>query len=370
VTAGGSTEAGKAALADVVVLDLTRLLPGAFCSLLLADLGADVIKVEEPEVGDYARLYGAAFVALNRNKRSVALDLKDEGGRDAFLRLVERADVVLDSFRPGVAERLGVGYERLRAANPRIVHCALSGWGREGPLAGRAGHDLGYLARVGLLALNGEPDGPPVPPAGQIADLSGSFLAAIGVLAALHERERSGEGQSVDVSLAHGAMAWLTPTVAADERPRRGRLRLHGALACYAVYRCADGWVALAALEPKFWEAFCRGIEREDLLPHAFAGPGTAERQAVADVLAARTRAEWDAFGAEHDCCLEPVLEPEEAVASELGDRLRLELAQPGLPQPATVLGSPLRLSRTPPEPLRRPAPLLGEHTDQVLGNT
>jgi crotonobetainyl-CoA:carnitine CoA-transferase CaiB-like acyl-CoA transferase len=350
------------ALGDVVVLDLTRLLPGAFCSLLLADLGADVIKVEQPEVGDYARLLPEAFAALNRNKRSVALDLKDDRDRDAFLRLVERADVVLESFRPGVADRLGVGYEALRAANPRIVHCALSGWGQNGPLAGRAGHDLGYLARAGLLALSGEADGPPLPPAGQIADLSGSFLGAIGVLAALHERDRSGEGQSVDVSLAHGAMAWLTATVAADERPRRGRLRLHGALACYAVYACADGWVALGALEPKFWEAFCRGVGREDLLPHAHAAPDTPERQAVAEVLAARTRAEWDAFGAEHDCCLEPVLEPEEAVGSELGDRLRL-------PGPGTMLGSPLRLSRTPPEPLRRPAPGLGEH-QELLGNT
>jgi alpha-methylacyl-CoA racemase len=352
-------------LEGVVVLDLTRLLPGAFCSLLLADLGADVIKVEQPEIGDYARLLPAAFVALNRNKRSVALDLKDDRDREAFLRLAERADVVLESFRPGVADRLGVGYEALRAANPRLVHCALSGWGQDGPLAGRAGHDLGYLARAGLLALNGEADGPPVPPAGQIADLSGSFLAAIGVLAALHERERSGEGQSVDVSLAHGAMAWLTAIVAADERPRRGRLRLHGAWACYAVYPCADGWVALGALEPKFWEAFCRGAGREDLVPHPFAAPGSAERQAVAEVLAARTRAEWDAFGAEHDCCLEPVLEPEEAVASELGRRLLLESDEP-----VTLLGSPLRLSRTPPEPLRRPAPGLGEHNDQVLGNT
>jgi crotonobetainyl-CoA:carnitine CoA-transferase CaiB-like acyl-CoA transferase len=342
------------ALDDVLILDLTRLLPGAFCSLLLADLGADVIKVEQPGIGDPTRLLPEAFVALNRNKRSVALDLKDDRDREAFLRLVQRADVVLESFRPGVADRLGVGDEALRAVNPRIVHCALSGWGQDGPLAGRAGHDLGYLARAGVLALNGEADGPPVPPAGQIADLSGSFLGAIGVLAALHERGRSGEGQSVDVSLAHGAMAWLELLLATEERPRRGRVRLGGALACYAVYPCADGWVALAALEPKFWEAFCRGAGREDLLPHAFAAPGTPERAAVAAVLAERTRAEWDAFGAEHDCCLEPVLEPEEAAASELASRLG---------------GSPLRLSRTPPEPLRRPAPALGQD-QELLGNT
>jgi len=354
-------------LAGLVVVDLTRYLPGPFASRELMRLGARVTRLLPPGGDPLRELAPAWHEALNAGKETVELDLKAEPGRGQAL--CAEADVVLESFRPGVAHRLGVGYEALRARNPRVVHCALSGWGQDGPLAGRAGHDLGYLARAGLLALSGEAHGPPAPPAGQIADLSGSFLAAVGVLAALHERERSGEGQSVDVSLAHGAMSWLTATVAAEERPRRGRLRLHGAFACYAVYACADGWVALGALEPKFWEAFCRGAGREDLLPHAFAAPGTPERQAVAEVLAARTRAEWDAFGAEHDCCLEPVLEPEEAVASELGRRLRIELDQPGAAQPVTVLGSPLRLSRTPPEPLRRPAPGLGEH-QEILGNT
>jgi alpha-methylacyl-CoA racemase len=352
-----------APLEGLAVLDLTRLLPGAFCTLLLADLGADVVKVEEPGIGDPTRLLGAPFEALNRNKRSVALDLKDREGRESFLALAAGADVVLEGFRPGVADRLGIGYGALRAANPRIVHCALSGYGQEGPLAGRAGHDLNYLALTGVLALNGPADGPPVPPGGQIADRAGALLAAVGILAALRERDRSGEGQSVDVSLAHAALSWLTATVASDPRPRRGRLRLHGGAACYGVYPCADGCVSLAALEPKFWQAWCAGVGRPDLVDHAFDPPGSAAHAEVAALLASRTRADWEAFAAEVDCCLEPVLEPEEALASEL-------VRARGMLLDERLLGSPLRLSRTPPQERRLPAPRLGEHDDQLLGNT
>src|SRR5262245_11215922 len=212
-------------LSDVKVLDLTRLLPGGFCSLLLADLGAEVLKVEDTGMGDYIRwappYYGSdeqnplgtrssLYLSLNRGKRSARLDLKSEKGSEAFLRLVGHYDVVLDGFRPGVLDRLGVGYERLREANPGVVYCAITGYGQDGPYAQRARHDQNYLGLVGLLGLTGAADGPPVMAGGQIADLGGgALMAAVGVLAALHERRRSGEGQPVDISMADGALSWL-----------------------------------------------------------------------------------------------------------------------------------------------------------------
>ena len=204
-------------LSDVRVLDLTRLLPGGFCSLLLADLGAEVLKVEDTGMGDYIRwappYYGsdeqqelgtrsALYLSLNRGKRSIRLDLKSEAGREALLRLVERYDVVLDGFRPGVLDRLGVGYERMREANPAIVFCAITGYGQDGPYAQRAGHDMNYLGLVGLLGLTGAKDGPPVQSGGQIADLGGgALMAAFGVMAALHERaplRRGPDGRRLD----------------------------------------------------------------------------------------------------------------------------------------------------------------------------
>jgi alpha-methylacyl-CoA racemase len=362
------------------VLDLTRLLPGGFCTLLLADFGADVIKLEDTGAGDYVRWMGpgyegahesarsAAFLALNRGKRSVRLDLKKDGGVDALLRLARDADVLVESFRPGVLARLGAGWERLHAENPRLVYCAITGYGQEGSLAARAGHDLDYLARVGLLGLSGDADGPPVQAAGQIADLGGGALpAAFGILAALRERDRSGEGQLVDVSMADGALSWLGMVAAryfaSGEPPRRGSLELGGGILCYRPYRCADGWVALGALEPKFWGAWCAGVGRPDLVEHQFDPPGSPAHAEVEAVFAGRTRADWEAFGAEHDCCLEPVLGLDEALAA--ADVV--ELAQPGVEAPVRLLGAPFKLSRTPADPARRPGPALGEHTDEVL---
>src|SRR3954465_1220166 len=259
-------------LSDVRVLDLSRLLPGGFASQLLADFGADVVKVEDTGMGDYIRwappYYGddeqqglgtpsALSLALNRNKRSIRLDLKSEGGRDALLRLVRDHDVVLESFRPGVLDRLGVGYERMREENPGIVFCAISGYGQDGPKRDASGHDMNYLGPIGLLGLTGERDGPPMQAAGQIADLGGgALMAAFGIMAALRERDRSGLGQMVDVSMADGALSWLAMVAgqyfADGVVPRRGGLPLAGSLICYRPYACADGYVTLGALEPKF----------------------------------------------------------------------------------------------------------------------
>jgi crotonobetainyl-CoA:carnitine CoA-transferase CaiB-like acyl-CoA transferase len=374
-------------LHGIRVLDLSRLLPGGFCSLLLADYGADVLKVEDAGAGDYIRwappfVEGAAasaasapFLALNRNKRSIRIDLKTQAGRDVLLALVRSYDVVLESFRPGVLDRLGVGYDVLRAANPRVVLCSITGYGQDGPLRDRAGHDMNYLGLVGVLGLSGEPDGPPVQSAGQIADLGGgALMAAFGILAALRERERSGEGQHVDVAMADGALSWLALVaarhLAGDAPPERGRDALAGGLVCYRPYACADGgWVTLGALEPRFWSAFCLGVGREDLVEAQFEPPGSEAHAALEAIFAARTRADWEAFAGEVECCLEPVLGLEEALASEhvAARGMVSELDQPGAAAPVRQLGAPVKLSRTPADCDRLPGPELGEHTEAVL---
>jgi alpha-methylacyl-CoA racemase len=374
-------------LEGVRVLDLSRLLPGGFCSLLLADFGADVVKVEDTGMGDYVRwsppfhegaddtAKGALFLALNRNKRSIRINLKTDGGRAALLRLVRDADVLLESFRPGVLERLGVGYETLLEANPRLVICPITGYGQDGPLRDRSGHDMNYLGLVGLLGLTGEgPDSIPVQSAGQIADLGGgALMAAFGILTALRHRDTTGEGQVVDVSMADGALSWLAMVAArhlADgHEPERGRHELAGGLVCYRPYRCADGWVTLGALEPKFWQAWCRGVGREDLIEQQFAAPGSDAHAQVQGVFMERTRAEWEAFAGEHDCCLEPVLELGEALRSDLvrARDMVVELDQPGAQAPVRLLGVPVKMSATPGDPNRLPGPALGEHTAEVL---
>jgi crotonobetainyl-CoA:carnitine CoA-transferase CaiB-like acyl-CoA transferase len=374
-------------LSDVRVLDLTRLLPGGFCSLLLADFGADVVKVEDTGMGDYVRwappYYGgeeqqalgtrsALYLALNRGKRSIRLDLKSERGRDAFLRLARDYDVVLESFRPGVLDKLGCGYAALREANPRLVYCAITGYGQTGPNTQRAGHDMNYLGLNGLLGLTGEPDGRPIQSAGQIADLGGgALMAAFGVMAALRERERSGAGQLVDVSMTDGSLAWLAMVAAQylcdGEVPQRGRGNLNGGIACYLPYEAADGWVTCGALEPKFWRNLCEGVGRPDLIDKQFAAPDSQDGQAIAAIFMERTRSEWKAFNDEHDAMIEPILELDEALESELVRErgMVVEIEQPEL-GPVRLLGLPVRFARTPGD-ATRPAPALGEHTERVL---
>ncbi|HEX7610511.1 MAG TPA: CaiB/BaiF CoA-transferase family protein [Solirubrobacteraceae bacterium] len=380
-------------LDGVRVLDLSRLLPGGFCSLLLADFGAEVLKVEDTGMGDYIRwsppfyegaqetARSALFLSLNRNKRSIRLDLKSEGGRAALLRLVREYDVVLESFRPGVLDRLGVGYERMREENPGIVYCAISGYGQNGPKRDASGHDMNYLGLIGLLGLTGERGGEPVQAAGQIADLGGgALMAAFGILAALRERDGSGEGrpgsgegQFVDVSMSDGALSWLAMVAGAHFAdgavPRRGELPLAGSLICYRPYECADGWVSLGALEPKFWQAWCRGVGREDLIATQFERPGSDAHAQVQEIFKQRTREQWEAFAGEHDCCLEPVLELDEALGSELvrAREMVVEIEQPGAERPVRQLGIPVKLGRTPGDHARLPGPALGEHTEEVL---
>jgi crotonobetainyl-CoA:carnitine CoA-transferase CaiB-like acyl-CoA transferase len=273
-----------------------------------------------------------------------------------------------------VLDRLGVGYERLREENPGLVYCAISGYGQDGPYRDRAGHDINYLGLAGVLGLTGERDGPPVQAAAQIADVGGGAqMAAFAILAALRERDRCGHGQVVDVSMTDGALSWMAMMAgrvfAGDGVPHRGDLELAGRLVCYRPYAASDGWVTLGALEPKFWQAWCRGVGREDLVEHQFDPPGSDAHRDVEAIFAARSRADWQAFAAEHDCCLEPVLELDEVLDSELvrAREMVVQIDQPGASEPVRALGIPVKLSRTPGDAHRLPGPGLGEHTAQLL---
>jgi len=313
-------------LEGVRVLDLTRLLPGPFASLVLADLGAQVDKVEDPGQGDYLRHMppmagdvSAAYFALNRDKRNLVLDLKRPAGAALLRRLVRHYDVLLEGFRPGVLARLGCGHDVLLAENPRLIVCAITGYGQDGPLAHRAGHDVNYLARAGVLGVTGPADGAPAVSGVQMADIAGGAMwAVIGVLGALRQRDQRGHGGVVDIAMCEGALPLaafaLGAVTAGEPAPPRGSFVLDGGIAPYNTYLTADGAaVSLGALEPKFLFAFAGAagveIDGDALRP----GPHQAALRArFAEVFASKTRDEWAAFGAANDCCVEPVLRPEE----------------------------------------------------------
>jgi alpha-methylacyl-CoA racemase len=364
------------ALAGVRVLDLTRLLPGPFASLVLADLGASVDKVEDTGAGDYLRITpplaggdtSATFLALNRGKRSACLDLKKASARAALLRMVERYDVLFEQFRPGVLERLGLSHTTLLAANPRLVVCALTGYGQDGPLAARAGHDINYLARAGVLGMQGPRGGVPQVPGFQLADFGGGLWSVIGILAALHERARTGRGKVVDVSMVEASMGFTLASLGqlfGGHTPSRGDEPLTGGLALYGVYATKDGkYVTLGALEPKFWLAFCAAVgiapDPTAILP----GPHQdGIRETLRNVFAGRTRAEWEEFARQNDCCLEPVLEPGELRDDEhlraRGVFFEMDSPWGRIPQLRTPLADR--------EATYAPPPKQGEHTDAIL---
>lgn len=371
-------------LSGVKILDLSRLLPGPFCTMLLADMGADVVKVEDPDGGDYLRwmppLLGemsAQFHALNRNKKSVTLNLKHPRGASLLLELMKKFDVVLEQFRPGVMDRLGVGYEAARKANRRIVYCSLTGYGASGPYRDRAGHDLNYLAMAGVASITGPLDGPPVVPGVQIGDIGGgALMAAVGILAALQHRDRTGEGQLVDVSMTDGVLSWLAIHAAvyfADPpsmAPGPSTMRLNGGSLCYQIYETKDGRaMTIGALEPKFWEAFCRAVGKEHLIPEQYV-EGPAMEKPLGEMRAlfrSRTLAQWTAFCEDKDLMVEPILTLGEAF-SHPQVRARQMVIEVGDPRtgPQRQIGFPVKFSNTPSE-IRSLAPELGQHTDEVL---
>lgn len=369
-------------LEGVRVLDLTRLLPGPFCSMLLADMGADVLKVEEPGRGDYFRWFepleggqSIYFRALNRNKRSMTLNLKNQTGREILLSLARNHDVLLESFRPGVTERLGIGYEAVKAVNPGIVYCAISGYGQSGPGRGRTGHDGNVLALSGLLDMAGEAGGNPVFPPVPMADIPvGGFLAGFAISAALFRKSRSGEGAFLDISLFDGALSMAAMQAAevqfCGRAPERGRGHFAGGSVGNAVYRTKDGrYLAISIIERKFWRNFCRLIGRRDLEEGDFLAV-KADSSLAAEVqqtLRTRTMEDWVAVMDGADVCVEPVLTLAEVLEGELARERAMVVVTEVLEQGKTVgLGCPVKVAGGG-RVEQRPPPTLGEHTLAVL---
>jgi crotonobetainyl-CoA:carnitine CoA-transferase CaiB-like acyl-CoA transferase len=375
---------GAGPLAGLRVLDLSRLLPGGYCTLLLGDLGADILKVEEPGKGDYLRWMppyaangeGAMHLALNRGKRSLTLNLKLSQGRDLLRGLVRDADVLVESFRPGVMDRLGVGWEVLSSENERLIYAAISGYGADGPYAPRAGHDINYLGYAGALSFSGHPDTGPWQPGLQIGDLGGGgLMAAVAILAALRVRDATGTGQYCDVSMTDGVLSWLTLAAGAFAAtgvpPGVGTETLNGGLACYGVYRCADGrHLTVGALEPQFFAALCAAIDVPDLaawhLDPARQGELRARLEAV---FATRTRDAWLSVLVPADCCVGPVNDLAEAYADPQV-RARGMVTEQVLADgtPFAQVGVVPRLAATPGR-VGPPAAALGADTDAVLAS-
>ena len=370
-------------LKGLKVLDLTRLLPGPFCSMVLADYGADVLKIEVPGEGDYLRSWtplvegiSAFFLAVNRNKRSLTLNLKEEEGRELFKKLLLEYDVVLESFRPGVMERLGCGYKELAALKPNLIYCAISGYGQSGSEALKAGHDLNYMAEAGVLnttssreikALSGI----------QVADVAGGALYAVSaVLAAYIRVLKGGKGACLDISMTDGLVSML-PLLSAYHyslglEPGPDTTIFNGQLACYHIYKTRDGReIALGALEEKFWQNFCRAIERDDLLKgdhHDLARQDELKKE-LTKIFATREAKQWQTLLSGRDTCCEILKTMTEVHADphfqERGMFWQLPLESGGelLQTNCAVMVDDCKPTQ------HRPAPKLGQHTDQILND-
>ena len=390
------------ALSGIRVLDLSRLLPGPFCTLLLADLGAEIIKVEEPGKGDYSRHYsanidgiGINFLSLNRGKKSVTLNLKHSEGPGILKKLASGADVLLEGFRPGVMDRLGVGFEALSSVNPRLIYCSLTGYGQTGPYRDYPGHDINYMGYAGASSLTGRRGEDPRIPGVQVADIGGgALMAAFSILAAIIARERTGRGQYLDVAMMDGVAFLLGIHLAAaaraikdpsflemaGEKHAAGGMRLNGGRINCNIYRTKDGrFVTLGALEEKFWRNFCAITNRTDLIDKANAKD--KERDALEEELrtlfSSRTFDDWMKLLAKQDVCFGPV----NSLAEALNDPhlkargMFVEVPLPGLPGRAhvpargdgtmTQVAFPVKFSGTPPSGIR-PSPLLGQHNDEI----
>lgn len=368
------------ALTGIRVLDMSRLLPGPYCTMLLADFGAEVIKIEEPGKGDYSRSFppflkdfGYWHLQLNRNKQSVVLDLKSEEGKNIFLELIKTADVVVESYRPGVLKKLGVDYEAAAKVNPKIIYCSLSGYGSKGPLAHKADHDLGYLSLAGVTAMSGEADGAPAIPGVLMADMNAALSAGMSIMIALRHAALTGQGQEIDISLFNVAMN-LMPGAASlffgsGFVAERGNNWLTGAYANYNIYATADGrYVSVGCLEKKFWRNLCIGLGREeliDMIDDESNHPYLKEQLAAA--FKQKTMREWEEFFADKDACVTPVLNFKEAVESEQvqANEMVLNVQDDELGE-YQQLGFAMKLSKTPAQ-LNKRAPRLGEDTEKIL---
>jgi crotonobetainyl-CoA:carnitine CoA-transferase CaiB-like acyl-CoA transferase len=376
-------------LAGIKVLDLTKLAPGPFCTMILGDLGADVIKIEEPGPptgrraeqagkagtgGPGAALSGSPFNALNRNKKSIGLNLKSGPGKEVFRRLVQRADVLVQEYRPGVAERLGIGYEQLSFRNGRLIYCAITGYGQDGPYRNLVGHDLNYIATAGVLSILGRAGQLPTIPHNLIADYAGGGMhAAIGILAALVARAQSGRGQYVDISMMDGSMALMAQSFAnffANGRlPARGETPLDGAIPNYNLYETKDGKIiTIGAIEPWFFANLCRALGREDLVEHEYNSARRAEiLESFRTIFRTKSRDEWFEILSRTDVCVGKMntLEEVEADPQVQARKMIVELDAPE-GRKVKQVGISVKLSETPGS-IRSLAPTLGQHTEEIM---
>lgn len=424
--AGKGREQNQGALKGIRVIDFTMLLPGPLCSMYLGDMGADVIKIENPRQPDMTRRMGSrlrsrrhpgrhprrsagaggvesaagaggagpsgtrpdaasggtrpyeesgAYLALNRNKRSITLNLKKGAAQEALHRLLREADILIEGFRPGGLEARGLGYPQLKERYPRLIYCAISGYGADGPYSSLAGHDGNYIAYAGLLGLCGEAEGPPILPGFQAADIAGGSLPALAaILAALYARERSGRGQFLDISMMEGAFAMLSlhagEYIASGASPQRGKMPLSGLLPNYRLYRCKDGrYVMLGTLEERFFRAFLRQIGQEQLMEgRHWSAEGLAPlARRLEEIFASRTLAEWQERFSHPESCLAPVNTVAEAFQDpQLRARGMLQRMEHPELGPITLIAPPFRFSETPCS-LRQPPPAHGEHTEELL---
>ena len=370
------------ALSGVKVLDLSRLLPGPYCTLMMADYGAEVIKIEEPEVGDYIRWrkpaingIGARHLTINRNKKSVELNLKSEEGKEIFKKLAASADVILESFRPGVMDRLGIGYEEILKINEGIVYCSLTGYGQTGPYSQLPGHDINFIGYSGILGLIGQKDGKPVIPGVQIADLGGGALMALSAITmALLHKERTGKGQYIDVSMMDGAVSWLYAAAsdyfASGEIPKRGKNRLDGHYAFYSIYETKDGkFLSVGAAEKKFWKELCQLVGKPEWIELHEGSEEIQEQLKVdmSELFQQRNLKEWLDLLQTKDTCVGPIYDLDELYSDpQIIERELLTKMNHPIAGEIQQIGFPIKFSHTPGE-IYMHSPLLGEHTEEIL---
>ena len=379
-------------LEGITVLDLTRLAPGPYCTMILADLGADVIKIEEPGPPTGRRAEQAAGLspvppprsgvdrhtphwALNRNKKTIGLNLKHDEARQIFYQLAERADVVVEEFRPGVAKRLGIDYDTLRQRNTRLIYCAITGYGQSGPYTDLVGHDINYISMAGCLGMIGAKGGPPVIPHNIIADFAGGGMhGAIGVLAALMARERTGRGQFVDIAMTDGVYSLLVSQLstyfATGIVPRRGETQLDGGVHYYNIYEAQDGkWLSIGSIEPWFYANLCKALGCEDLLPYEFVEGEQREalQHTLSDIFKTKSRDEWFDLLRRHDICVGKVYDLHET-EHDPHLQARQMIVEVDHPQVGKVkqVGISVKLSDTPGQ-IRFLAAPMGTHTEEIL---
>jgi crotonobetainyl-CoA:carnitine CoA-transferase CaiB-like acyl-CoA transferase len=358
------------ALDGITVIDLSRLLPGPYCSMILADHGARVIAVEDKRfLAD-----GLFFNLINRNKEHMSLNLKTEKGREVFYRLIEKADVLLEGFRPGVVDRLGVDYESVRQANPKIVYCSITGYGQNGPFRDRVGHDANYLSYAGVLDLIGEKDRPPSIPGVQIADIAGGGMnAAIGILLALFARGNTGQGQYIDISMTDGMVGFLPAALffrqLTGQEPKRADAMLSHRYACYNTYETADGrYLSIGAVENRFWKQLCDTLEVPEYAPLQYDDQRREEiLQYMRKTFKLKTLDEWDAILADLDICWGKIQSTREVLEDPLFLKRETVVEIEGLDgKKSKTLGVAVKLSETPGS-VRTPPVDFGESTAAIL---